>query len=66
VPSGHYSLHCRQQACEHIAVGDTMTLLGHVKAEMTKIDPRAVCRLEYSRNSGAWTVTKATSGGTLT
>ena len=49
-PSGHYSLHCRQQACERIAAGDSAEQAApHCK------DPSTLARFIHRVSMGATT-----------
>jgi len=60
VPSGHYSLHCRQQACAHLAAGDTAErAVPHCKAPTHLPDPSTVRRWAQRRLSSLWCWLKA-------
>jgi transposase len=49
-PSGHYSLHCRQQACDHLAAGDTAERAApHCKDPARLPDPSTVIRWAQRR-----------------
>src|SRR5215831_11400814 len=63
VPSGHYSLHCRQQSCERIAAGATGEQAApHCKDPARLPDPSTLCRWAQRRllsmccwiMAGAW------------
>jgi hypothetical protein len=54
-PSGHYSLHCRQQACQHIAAGDTAEQAApHCKDPAHLPDPSTVRRWAQRRLISLW------------
>jgi hypothetical protein len=54
-PSGHYSLHCRQQACEHIAAGETAEQAApHCKDPARLPDPSTVRRWAQRRLVSLW------------
>jgi Domain of unknown function (DUF6431) len=54
-PSGHYSLRCRQQACEHIAAGDTAERAApHCKDPARLPDPSTVRRWTQRRLVSLW------------
>ena len=59
-PSGHYSLHCRQQACERIAAGDTAEQAApHCKDPTRLPDPSTVRRWAQRRLLSLWCWVKA-------
>ena len=54
-PSSHYSLHCRKQACEHIATGDTAEQAApHCKDPNRLPDPSTVRRWAQQRLITVW------------
>jgi hypothetical protein len=54
-PSGHYSLHCRQQACEHIAAGDTAEQAAPYCKDAAHLpDPSTVRRWAQQRLISMW------------
>ena len=54
-PSGHYSLHCRQQACERIAAGDSAEQAApHCKDPARLPDPSTVRRWAQRRLLSLW------------
>jgi hypothetical protein len=54
-PSGHYSLRCRQQACEHIAAGDTAEQAAPHCQDPTRLpDPSTVRRWTQRRLVSLW------------
>jgi len=54
-PSGHYSLHCRQQACEHIAAGDTAEQAAPYCQDAARLpDPSTVRRWAQQRLISMW------------
>jgi hypothetical protein len=54
-PSGHYSLHGRQQACEHLAAGDTAERAApHCKDPMRLPDPSTIRRWAQRRLLSLW------------
>ena len=54
-PSGHYSLRCRQQACERIAAGDTAEQAApHCKDPSRLPDPSTVRRWAQRRLLSVW------------
>ena len=59
-PSGYYSVHCRQQACEHIAAGDTAEQAApHCKDPARLPDPSTVRRWAQRRLVSLWCWIKA-------
>jgi hypothetical protein len=49
-PFGHYSIHCRQQACDHLAAGDTAERAApQCKAPARLSDPSTVRRWAQRR-----------------
>ena len=59
-PSGHYSFHCRQQACEHLAAGDTAEQAApHCKDPARLPDPSTVRRWAQRRLISLWCWLKA-------
>jgi hypothetical protein len=49
-PSGHFSLRCRQQACEHIAAGDSVEQAApHCKDQSRSPDPSTLRRWAHRR-----------------
>jgi hypothetical protein len=59
-PSGHYSFHCRQQACEHIAAGEAVEQAGpHCKDPKRLPDPSTVRRWAQRRLISLWCWIKA-------
>src|SRR3990172_9248103 len=64
VPSGHYSLHCRQQACEHIAAGDTAEQAAPYCKDPTRLPDRStVRRWAQRRLISVWSWIKAGTQG---
>jgi len=56
-PSAHYSLHCRQQACERIAAGDAVEQAApHCKDPSRSPDPSTLRRWAHRRllSVGCW------------
>jgi len=54
-PSSHYSLHCRQQACEQIAAGDTAEQAApHCQDPAHLPDPSTVRRWAQRRLASLW------------
>ena len=54
-PSGHYSLHCRQQACERIAAGDSAEQAAPLCKDPTRLpDPSTVRRWAQRRLISVW------------
>jgi hypothetical protein len=54
-PFGHYSLHCRQQACERIAVGDSAEQAAPHCKDVTRLpDPSTVRRWAQRRLISVW------------
>jgi len=54
-PSSHYSLHCRQQACEHITAGDAVEqATPHCKNSARLPDPSTVRRWVQRRLVSLW------------
>ena len=54
-PSGHYSLHCRQQSCERIAAGDSVELApAHCKDPTRLPDPSTLRRWAQRRLLSLW------------
>ena len=54
-PCGHYSLHCRQQACERIAAGDSAEQAApHCKDATRLPDPSTVRRWAQRRLISVW------------
>ena len=63
-PSGHYSLHCRQQSCERIAAGDTAEQAApHCKDPTRLPDPSTVRRWAQRRLISVWCWVKAGTQG---
>ena len=59
-PSGHYSFHCRQQACERLAAGDTAERAApHCKDPTRLPDPSTVRRWAQRRLISLWCWLKA-------
>ena len=59
-PSTHYSLHCRQQACERIASGDSVEqAVPHCKDPARLPDPSTVRRWAQRRLLSVWCWVKA-------
>jgi hypothetical protein len=59
-PSTHYSLHCRQQACERIASGDSVEqAVPHCKDPARLPDPSTVRRWARCRLLSVWCWAKA-------
>jgi hypothetical protein len=55
VPSAPFTLHCRQQACEHIAAGDTVEQAApHCKDPTRLPDPSTVGRWAQRRLISLW------------
>jgi hypothetical protein len=54
-PSAHYSLHCRQQACERISAGDSAEQAApHCKDPTRLPDPSSVRRWAQQRLLSVW------------
>jgi hypothetical protein len=54
-PSGHYSLHCRQQSCERIAAGDSVEQAApHCKDPTRLPDPSTLRRWAQRRLLSVW------------
>jgi hypothetical protein len=54
-PSGHYTLHCRQQACERIAAGESAEQAApHCKDPTRLPDPSSVRRWAQRRLLSVW------------
>ena len=63
-PSGHYSLHCRQQSCERIAAGDTAEQAApHCKDPTRLPDPSTVRRWAQRRLISVWCWVRAGTQG---
>ena len=63
-PSGDYSLHCRQQACERIAAGESAEQAApHCKDPTRLPDPSGVRRWAQRRLLSAWCWLKAGAHG---
>jgi hypothetical protein len=63
-PSGHYSLHCRQQSCERIAAGDSAEqAVPHCKDPTRLPDPSTVRRWAQRRLLSLWCWIKAGAVG---
>ena len=59
-PSGHYSFQCRQQACEHVAAGDTVEQAApHCKDPRRLPDSSTVRRWAQRRLVSLWCWIKA-------
>ena len=59
-PSTHFTLHCRQQACEHIAAGDSAEQAApHCKDPTRLPDPSTVRRWVQRRLISLWCWIKA-------
>jgi hypothetical protein len=55
VPSGHYSLHCRQQSCERLAAGDSAEqAVPHCKDPSRLPDPSTLRRWAKRRLLSVW------------
>jgi len=54
-PSGHYSLHCRQQACERIGAGEAVEQAApHCKDPSRSPDPSTLRRWAQRRLLSVW------------
>ena len=63
-PSGLYSLHCRQQACEQIAAGDSAELaVPHCKDATRLPDPSTLRRWAQRRMLSLWCWIRAGAKG---
>jgi hypothetical protein len=59
-PSGHFSLHCRRQACERICAGDSAEQAApHCKDPTSLPDPSTVRRWARRRLLSVWCWVKA-------
>jgi hypothetical protein len=64
VPSGHYSLRCRQQACERMAAGDsTEQATPHCKNPARLPDPSTLRRWVQRRVFSLWCWTSIAAAG---
>ncbi len=64
VPSGHYSLHCRQQACERISAGDSAEQAApHCKDPTRLPDPSTLLRWAQRRLLSVWFWVRAGAQG---
>jgi hypothetical protein len=63
-PSGHYSLRCRQQACERIAAGDSAEqAVPHCKDPAHLPDPSTLRRWVQRRVFSLWYWARAAAAG---
>jgi hypothetical protein len=63
-PSGHYSLHCRQQACERIGAGDSAEQAApHCKDPTRLPDPSTLRRWAQRRLLSVWCWVRAGAQG---
>jgi hypothetical protein len=63
-PSGHYSLRCRQQACERIVAGDSAEqATPHCKDPARLPDPSTLRRWMQKRVLSLWCWAKTTAEG---
>jgi hypothetical protein len=59
-PSGHFSFHCRQQACESIAAGDSIEQAApHCKDPSRLPDPSTLRQWAHRRLFSVWCWLKA-------